>query len=187
MKQTLVAALIALALASVTFGQTKSQTSNRPSPSGTLGRATGSALKKLEHDWFDAIARQDTLALSRLMTDDYSATNHEGLTSTKADAIEQVKSGTLKIEVSSTDAQKMRVMGTTAIITGQAKVNDQREVSYISVWVNRLGRWRITAWQSTAFTHLSKIISRGKVITTASGLRYIDLVAGTGQSPQKGQ
>lgn len=126
MKRTLVAALIAFALASTAFGQTKGKTPSRSTASVTPGLATASALKKLERDWFDAIARQDTLALGRLMADDYLATNHEGLTSVKADLIEQVKSGALKIEASSADAQKVRVMGTTAIITGQAKVNGQR-------------------------------------------------------------
>src|SRR5438132_793176 len=179
MKRTFIAALIAFALASTAFGQTKSKVPSRPTSSGTPGLATASALKKLERDWFDAMAHQDTLALGRLMTDDYFAINHEGLTSTKADTIEQVKSGTLKIEASNADAQKLRVMGTTAVITGQAKVNGQREINYTSVWVNRLGRWRITSWQSTAFTHLSKTLARGKVMTTESGLRYIDLVVGT--------
>lgn len=187
MKRTFVAALIALALASTALGQTKSKAPSRPAASGASGLATASALKKLERDWFAAIAHQDVLALSRLMTDDYSATNHEGLTNAKADVIEQVKSGTLKLESSNPDVQKVRVMGTTAIITGQAKVNGQREVIYTSIWVNRLGRWRLTAWQSTAVNHLLQMLSRGKVIKAESGLRYIDLVVGTGQSLQKGQ
>lgn len=187
MKKCIVAVLITLALPSLVFGQTKSQTPSRPSSSGTPGRAIESALKKLDRDWFDAMARQDTLALGRLMADDYFATSHEGLTRTKADTIEQVKSGTLKIESLGADAQKVRVMGTTAIITGEAKVNGQREVNYISVWVNRLGRWRIATWQSTTHPHLSRMLARGKVMTTESGLRYIDLVVGTGQNPQRGQ
>jgi peptidylprolyl isomerase len=185
MKHSLVM-LIIIAFAAAALGQTKSAAPNRPRSGASPSRTTETALKKVEREWFNAIARQDTAALSRLMTDDYLATSHEGLTSGKTDAIDQIKSGALIIDPGA-EGQKVRVLGTTAIITGQAKINGQREVTYTEVWINRQGRWRIASWQSTALTHLSKMLSRGKVITTASGLRYIDLVEGTGAGLQTGQ
>jgi FKBP-type peptidyl-prolyl cis-trans isomerase len=187
MKQLLVLALIVMALPILSFGQVKSQPASRSrqrAPSGGLVEAT---LKKLERQWFDALIGKDTAALDRILADDYLATSHLGVAGTKAEAIEQVKSGALKVESLVADDERVRVYGATAVITGRATINHQQELRYTEVWVKRQGRWQAVSWQGTRITHLTKILAGGKVITTDSGLQYIDVVEGTGASPQKGQ
>ena len=186
MKRMFTVAVIIIALSSMVFGQTKSTPPSSTRPGSAAANVTVAALKKLERQWFDAMAQQDMDALGRLMADDYLATNHQGIASNKADTLEQFKLTALRIEPQAS-GEKVRVLGTTAIITGQATVDGQREILYTQVWVNRLGRWRIASWQSTPVTHLAKMLLRGKVITTASGLRYIDLIEGSGAIPKKGQ
>jgi peptidylprolyl isomerase len=54
----------------------------------------------------------------------------------------------------------------------------------------RQTRWQLVSWQLTPLTSVKAVVQKlaggKKVNTTASGLQYIDLVEGTGESPKPG-
>ena len=193
MRPILIIAAIIFALSSATPGQvriqqkTKGRAPSRSRARAPLSGAAEPALKKLEREWFDALIGKDTEALERILASDYLATTADGLVIDKAGELARVKSGELKVESVATDDTKVRVYGATAVITGHAQWNSQREIRYTEMWVRSQGRWQMVSWQGTPVSQLAKILSGGKVITTASGLQYIDLVEGTGPSPHRDQ
>ena len=55
--------------------------------------------------------------------------------------------------------------------------------SHTEVWVKRAGVWKAVSWVSIP---LKASVLGAKAVTTESGLRYEDIVVGTGASPQRG-
>lgn len=186
MKQLLIGGLFLL-LACGVQAQTKSgrPATRRAAPAS--GALATQQLPKLEGDWFKALADKNAAALERLLSPDFVGTSADGVVLTKADTLAKVKSGELRFEsISGADA-KVRAYGTTAVITGQSAW-DGKEYRHTELWVRRPTGWQLAAWQATPLSMLAKIINGGqKVITTQSGLQYVDIVEGTGASPKPGQ
>jgi ketosteroid isomerase-like protein len=100
-----------------------------------------------------AVGRGDTAAIDRIYADDYVATSASGLVRTKAQVIEDFKTGALKIESITSDEINVRVHGDTAIVTGRMTtkgLDRGRDVSgqnrFTQVYLRRNGRWQITAF-----------------------------------------
>lgn len=167
--------------------QTKS-TKTAPRRAPQSGQATASQpLLKLNDSYLKALGDKDAAMLSRLLTTDFVLTNSDGLVLGKTDTLAKLKSGELKFDELSNSDAKVRALGTTAIVTGQAKSRGS-EFRYTCVWSKRATGWQIVSWQATPLTALAKIINGGKkVITTDSGLQYVEIVEGTGASPQPGK
>jgi len=145
-----------------------------------------SQLKKLEREWFDAVAKNDSVTLNRIFAPDFTAINTDGSTIDKAGMTKMLSSGRIKLDEIRTDEFRLRQYGATAIVTGQATyIRDGKELgtsSHQEVWVRRAGRWQVVSWVSIPIDKLAI-----GATTTESGLKYIDHVVGTGPSPQSGQ
>ena len=140
----------------------------------------------LEREWVDALVRRDFTALDRIMANDLVGVGTKGEVWTKARLIADIKAGDYTIESASVSDMPVRVYGTVAIVAG--KYTDKSKYKghdssitarFIDVYVKRLGRWQVVSSQETAIVPLE--------VTTASGLKYIDVVVGTGVSPKPGQ
>jgi peptidylprolyl isomerase len=88
---------------------------------------------------------------------------------------------------------KLRLYGATAVVTGRATfIRNQKPLgqsNYIEIWVRRAAaagrpRWQAVSWVSMP---IKASVLGAKAVTTQSGLRYEDIVVGTGASPQPGQ
>jgi hypothetical protein len=183
MKRVLGLALLAALISSPAAGQVKGRRAGRkaaPVPEAEI--------KKLEREWFDAVVKQDTAALDRIFASDFVAINSDGGPITKAEMIAMVTSGAVKLDEIRSDDFKFRLYGTAAVVNGRSTyVRGQKalgQTSHTSVWVKRAGRWQAVSWQTTPYTRL--VVPPGTV-TTASGLKYLDLVSGSGPSPMPGQ
>ena len=115
-------------------------------------------LIKLEVGWADAFLKADVAFYDRILADDYMDTDEAGKVWTKAQDIEDLKSGDLKCTSSINDEFKVRVYGNAAVVTGRLTMKAQYKGKDISgqyrwtdTWVKRSGRWQCVA------THLSKI------------------------------
>ena len=102
-------------------------------------------ITRLEHDWVTAIVKKDTATLNRLLADDFSGTTDDQIYS-KADAIEDVKSGTH--ESLELDNIKVRLFGETAVSTmGQTEKSRHGgsdfsgHYLFTDVWTKRNGQW----------------------------------------------
>ncbi len=193
MKRILLIALLASLAAQISFGQAKGKRASRSKPG--VVRATGAEaeLKRLEREWFDAVVKGDVETLNRIFADDFTAINNDGSVVNKTEINEMMKSGQVKLDEIRTDEFKLRLYGNTAVVNGRATyIRNQKPLgqsSHTEVWVKRAGpsgklRWQAVSWVSIP---IKASVLGAKAVTTQSGLRYEDLVAGTGVSPEPGQ
>jgi peptidylprolyl isomerase len=193
LKQILLPALIAWLISPLSFAQTKSSRANQTK--GRTAQTTGAEaeLKKLEREWFDAVVKGDVETLNRIFADDFTAINSDGSFVNKAEMNEMMKSSRIKLDEIRTGEFGLRLYGNTAIVTGRATyLRDRKPLgqsSHTEVWVKRAGpsgkpRWQAVSWVSIP---IKSSVLGAKAVTTQSGLRYEDIVVGTGASPQPGQ
>ena len=147
-----------------------------------------SPISKLEKQFFTALGQQDTATLESLLALDFQGTEADGNVITKTDFIAKAKA-TAMPTVAPEDV-KLRLAGTTCIVTGQTTWDNQKPTRYTAVRLQRQTRWQLVSWQVTTLTSVKYValkLAGGKnVISTPSGLQYIDIVEGTGESPQRG-
>jgi FKBP-type peptidyl-prolyl cis-trans isomerase FkpA len=190
LKRILSIALLVLAASHPIFAQAK----NRAAGQGKVLKAPAveAELKKLEREWFDAVVKGGAEALKRILADDFVALNNDGSFINKAKMIELSQAGLVKLDEIKTDEFNLRLYGNTAVVTGRATyIRDQKPLgqsSHIETWVKRADagkiRWQAVSWVSMP---IKASILGAKAMTTESGLRYEDIVTGTGPSPQSGQ
>lgn len=188
MKRILVIALL-LALPVAAFGQARGKRSSRASRAGQ-SPAVENELKRAQREWLDAYVKNDAAQLARLTSDDFISTGHDGKVGGKEQALDAIKAGNVALDAIETDDFRMRLYGNTAVVTGTtAYKKGERilgQVRYTQVWVRRApGRWQTVSWQGTAFR--PSLADVKGTVTTASGLKYLDHVVGTGESPKPGQ
>lgn len=144
-------------------------------------------ISKLEKQFFAALGEQDTTTLERIVALDFLGTEADGSTVTKNDFIAKLKDSA--VQTSAPEDIKVRLASTTGIVTGQTTW-DQKSVRYTSVWLLRQTRWQLVSWQLTPLNSAAAIAAKfaggKKVNSTPSGLQYIDLVEGSGDSPKQG-
>lgn len=184
MKRIFIIASLVIALSIPALAQRRSKAAARsPRPAVSVEQT----LIKLEQKVFEALKQRDIKTLASMLADDYMATSLDGTTEDKAAALKAVESSPFKIESFATEDVKVRVYGNTAVITGQSIWNGQHKMRYTEVWVKRAGLWRVVSWQGTALGGQAASPAAGTEVTTPSGLKYVDIVVGTGASPQPGQ
>jgi peptidylprolyl isomerase len=184
-KRIVIVLTLILALVSLAAGQAKGRR-----PVGRPAAGADQVLKDLERKWMEGFKNRDREMLNRILADDFISTNDEGQVFNKAQYVEAVME-TLKVESYSLDDLTTRVYGDTGIVagrwTGKFTVDGKPSggaFRFTDTFVKRQGRWRVVASQDTRIKGNS---SMNGEITTESGLRYIDEVVGTGDSPKQGQ
>jgi len=185
LKRIVVISLITALASAAAFAQTKSK---RPAPRSPLTTGVEAELKKLERQWFDAVAKNDGATLNRIFANDFTAINNDGSFVDKAAMTAMLKSGRIQLDEIRSEEFKLRLYGTTAVVTGRATyVRNGKPLgtsSHTEVWTKRAGRWQAVSWVSIP---LKTSVLGAKAVTTESGLKYEDIVAGTGESPKPEQ
>jgi ketosteroid isomerase-like protein len=113
-------------------------------------------LENLESQWRTAVMQNDVATANRLLADDYLGINPNGTLETKADALAQRRSGTVKISSIDVDNIKVRVYGDTAVVTSRVDVlghDGDRDISgryhYTRVYNHRSGEWKIVSFEAS--------------------------------------
>jgi peptidylprolyl isomerase len=171
------------------FAQAKNKAAGQGRGRGVQNAAPEAELKKLEREWFDAVVKKDAETLKRILADDFAALNDDGTFSDKT----QFTDKSVKFDEIKSEEFKLRLYGNTAVVTGHATfIRNQKPLgqsSYIEVWVKRAGaagrpRWQAVSWVSMP---IKASVLGAKAVTTPSGLKYEDIVVGTGESPAPGK
>jgi ketosteroid isomerase-like protein len=110
----------------------------------------------MEKDWVQAAIKKDTVATDRIIADDWIGVAFNGTTLTKADVLNDLKSGATASQAIELGPLKVRVYGDTAIVNGsstekstwQGKDSSGHYV-LVDVFVNRGGRWQVVSSQAT--------------------------------------
>ncbi len=187
MKQILLTVLIASLTVSAAFAQAKPVRAGQGKSAGVATGGVEAQLKKLERDWFAAVAKRDTATLNRIFADDFTALNSDGTVITKKEMVEMLSSGKFQLDEIRSEEFKLRLYGTTAIVNGRSTyIRNGKPLGtsgHTEVWVKRAGVWKAVSWVSIP---LKASVLGAKAVTTESGLKYEDIVVGTGESPQRG-
>jgi ketosteroid isomerase-like protein len=145
MKGILAAVVLGLAVACQAFAQAKPAA---PAPSASVEKE----LIKLENDWNDAMVKRDMAALNRVMADDWTIIDPDGVIETKAEYLASIKSGETVLTSAVGDQWNVRVYGDAAVVLdrwttkGQYKGMDvSGQYRYTDTWVKKAGRWQCVA------------------------------------------
>lgn len=119
---------------------------------------TEGLLRQLNDEWVKAVVRRDVATLNRVMADDFiSAYPLEG--DDKAQILNDVASGTLRVEYLNRENVSVRIWGNTAILTGRDSAKwfyQGREWSgnykIIHIYSQRDGEWKLVAFQACPIT-----------------------------------
>lgn len=186
MKRTTLVVLLLAAASSIVGAQTKGKPPGKGRQIKQVPAATAEqALKAAERQWMDAFKNHDRETLNRILDDQFIFTDEEGQVFNKTEYIDAYAQA-IKIESYAMDDMTVRVFGDTGVVAGRwtGKLTiDGKDVSetvrFTDTFVKRLGRWRVVASQDTKMPP--------QQMTTSSGLKYVDLLIGTGESPKRGQ
>jgi ketosteroid isomerase-like protein len=116
---------------------------------------TEKLIEDLEMRRFKAIVDADFKALESLLAPDMTYSHSNGWTQTKAEFIESLRSHELEYQEIQPDALKVRLYGSTAVVTGRGHFKTKSkgqeasiELRFLDVYVKRRGKWQMVAWQS---------------------------------------
>ena len=113
-------------------------------------------LKKMETDRAAAVVKGDVDAVAKQTAEDYTFININGQMSGKAQTLDAIKSGQIKLTQDDLSDMKVHVYGNTAVVQGRADVKGTiagqemiGPVAFTRVWVKKGGKWESVAFQQT--------------------------------------
>lgn len=127
-----------------------------PQSAITPGRsASEKALVQMENEWGAAVSNRDSTALGKILADDWVGRYPYAVFS-KAEEMEVIRSGDLRVDSVVSSDFKVRLFGDAAVVTGA----DDDKASYkgkdisgrylwMDVFVKRSGQWRVVASQES--------------------------------------
>jgi ketosteroid isomerase-like protein len=184
MKRAGLALLMLMVVSSIATPQMRPK-SARGRQGRPLRTSPEQALRDTEHQWMEAFKNRDQNTLNRILDEGFSFTDDQGQIFSKTQYIEAAARA-ITVESYTSDDMTVRVFGDTAVVAGRwtGKMTiEGKDASgafrYTDTFVRRVGRWRAVASQNTRVAP--------QQVTTASGLKYVDLVIGGGESPKQGQ
>lgn len=104
-----------------------------------------------------ALLKADTVALSRLVAEEFVEISRLGQIRTRADNLKDIASGDLKLTAVRYDSLAVRIYGDVAVLRGIADNTGtfrgfpfSGKIRYTRVFVRRDGRWQAVAMQQTS-------------------------------------
>jgi len=104
-----------------------------------------------------ALLQADTIALSRMVADEFVEVSRLGTRRTRADNVRDIASGQLKLTAVRYDSLTVRIYGDVAVLQGIADNTGTfrgypfgGKIRYTRVFVRRDGRWQAVAMQQTS-------------------------------------
>jgi len=122
------------------------------------GSPAEDSVRDAEQARAQALLKADTVALSRLVADEFVEISRLGQVRTRADNIRDIASGDLKLTSVKYDSLVVRIYGEVAVLRGIADNTGSfrgfpfsGRIRYTRVFVRRDGRWQAVAMQQTSF------------------------------------
>lgn len=114
-------------------------------------------IEKLENAWNNAVLHGNINAMDALLAEDYMAITPSGILQSKEQAMASLRSGTVKFSSLEVSDRKIRLYGTTALVTSRAEVkgsSPEGDMSgsyrYTRVYVkDPRGVWRIVSFEAS--------------------------------------
>jgi len=152
---TLVAALLLAVCALPAFA--KGQGQNKAAGPKEKKHEIRHEIDQLEEKWRLAVLKSDTTAMDSLLADDYMAITASGTLQTKAQSLENLRSGRMHFTSLEIADRKVRFYGTTALVTSLASVQGataegpmEGSFRYTRVYVkDPSGAWKIVSFEAS--------------------------------------
>lgn len=114
-------------------------------------------IEQLESTWKNAVVHANAAAMDGLLAEDYMAITPSGILQSKEQALAAVRSGAMKFTSLELSDRKIRLYGTTALVTSRAEVKGsgpEGDMSgsyrYTRVYVrDARGVWRIVSFEAS--------------------------------------
>ena len=150
------AAFVASTILLFAGSEAQSQAAKKPVPRGQR-HEYHHEIDQVEEAWRTAILKGNSTALAALLADDYTGITAKGAIQTKDQAVANLHSGTLQLAALNISDRKVRVYGSTAVVTSVAEItggkNDQEitgRYRYTRVYVrNSQGQWKIVSFEAS--------------------------------------
>jgi hypothetical protein len=121
------------------------------------GSAAEDSVRGLESARGDALLRADTVALSRMVGDEFTEISRLGTLRSRVDNIRDIASGALRLTSVRYDSLAVRIYGDVAVLQGIADNTGtfrgfpfRGRIRYTRIFVRRAGRWQAVAMQQTS-------------------------------------
>jgi hypothetical protein len=144
MKYAIVAVLLGVAVVAA------AQTSKKDG--AAAAEPAEQALKSVENEWVEALAKADTARLDSILAETYVDTDEQSHRSNKKGVLSALQSGDLKIESIKLSDMKVDVYGDAAVVTGNAAQKGSfkglalpANVIFTDTFIKREGKWRAVA------------------------------------------
>jgi hypothetical protein len=157
MKKAITVAPVLVALFALAGWQETARAAEKGKEGAAKGGGVEATITQLSDKITAAALKGDVATFEELLADDYMSISGSGTVSTKAEVINNYKSGKLKYDSIDVTDVKVRILGpTTALVTGKGevkgKMGDQDLTgSYRSsrLFVKRGGKWQAVFFQTT--------------------------------------
>lgn len=113
-------------------------------------------LMQMERDWSKAYTNKDVKTLDRILAEDWEGVDFTGKHRTKAQAVEELRSGKASAQSFELGPIKVRIFGDIAVVNGsqveKSSYEDKDtsgEYIWTTVYANRNGYWQAVATQAT--------------------------------------
>jgi ketosteroid isomerase-like protein len=114
-------------------------------------------IEQLENTWRNAMLHGNIASMDGLLADDYMAITPTGILQSKEQALSSLRSGAVKFNSLDVSDRKIRIYGTTALVTSRAEVtgsspegNLSGSYRYTRVYVRDIrGVWRIVSFEAS--------------------------------------
>jgi hypothetical protein len=121
----------------------------------TAASSAADAVKQLEKDWGAAQLTEDLERLGQILADDWAGIGPDGNKMTKAEFLNNVKTGKSKLEAFEPGPMDAKVIGSVAVVQGSDKEtssfdgkNTSGKYVWMDVFVLRAGKWQVVRSQS---------------------------------------
>ena len=116
-----------------------------------------------ERAWLDAHLRLDISLLDSLMADEYTQVNSQGELVEKEKVLASFRAEKRYWQEAESDEYQIQIYGSVAVVYGRWRakgINSGKAFNYaaryVSVWVERNGRWQMVSDQSTEIPNISE-------------------------------
>ena len=153
MKRTLLYVALAAALLQVGVARSEAPASQAASKTAT----PADEVKQMEKRHTDALMKKDLAALEKIWSHDYTFTNGQGRLLSRAERLENVRTGATEIQSADERDVQVRVYGGDAAVlvshvTLKAQYSGKEasgEYRHTAVWIKAAGGWHLVANQIT--------------------------------------
>ena len=110
-----------------------------------------------ENERYQAFMKGDADALARILANEFTFTNVRGETHTKAELVDDLRSGRLKYNAMNHTDIRVRVYGDAAVLTGRSastyveggQAGGSTPRKFLNVYIKKNGKWRLVAREET--------------------------------------